>query len=833
MQVPTSTYRLQFRNGMTFADACSIIPYLKRIGVSHLYASPLFMATEGSTHGYDIVDPNQIDPAIGGPGGFERLVAALKAAEMQLILDIVPNHMAASLENPWWRSLLKLGPDSPYATYFDVDWTGPITLPVLDDPFPQALASGSIGLSGQSATGKAGLTHGTLSYPLRPESAARIMALVSSRRACLDELAADHAFIEALHREQHWHFIPWKDARRCLSYRRFFEVAGLVGLRIEDQDVFNETHRLIIELVHSGQVQGFRVDHVDGLSDPADYLAKLLKAVGPSAYIIVEKILAQNETMPPAWPVAGTTGYEVIASFAELFVEREGLELLDKAYRAVAPTRADFDLGRREAKRAMVERNFAGERARLTDLAMTVAPQLQRATADEAIAGILVAFPVYRTYGATGSLEGPDRVLFENVLADAAWKAEEPEAVWVIGRAILDPDDNANALELRRRLQQLSGPVMAKAMEDTLFYRYNRLLGLNEVGGDPATLGSEPDDFHRTMCERAILQQGLSATSTHDTKRGEDARARLYALTEHAAEWLAGFDRWQQLNRAFIVDTADGPWPEPNTQWMLYQALAGIWPEDIEDIDGVLSDRFKNYAQKAIREAKTYTDWGEPNERYETAVLDFAGALLCEENQAFRNDFDRAIRRIIAAGQLNSLAQTLLKLTIPGVPDIYQGSEGPELSLVDPDNRRPVDFRRLEVMLSSKAADGGDVWQRKQTLIATGLKLRHARPELYDRGDYLPLNVRGQRHRHIVAFARHDQRQFSITIVPRLISRHIDAITLRTKPGYWSDTRIELPAQLNTPRQDILADSAVDSGPAIDIETAFRTQPFALLISVD
>ncbi|KRB51240.1 hypothetical protein ASE04_10630 [Rhizobium sp. Root708] len=832
MPIPTATYRLQFRNGMTFSDAAASVPYLKSLGVSHLYASPIFAATSGSTHGYDIIDPNSVDPAIGGREGFDQLVAALKSSGLQLILDIVPNHMAASLESPWWESVLQLGKASPHASFFDIDWTRRITLPVLDRPFEEAVASGLIGLARHQATGEPRLAYYDQLYPLDPQSIAGIERLAGDEQP-RGRLSADASFLSALHQSQHWQLIDWKDAATDLSYRRFFEVTGLVGMRVEDQEVFDRTHRPIIDLVKSGCVQGLRIDHIDGLADPAGYLAKLRAAVGEETYILVEKIVARDEHLPANWPVAGTTGYEVIASLGPLFIDRDGLDALHVAYRAVAPDQADFAAVLHKAKHKMVRQNFAGERARLGELASTALPDIPRETLDRAITDILVAFPVYRTYGTTGSLEGNDRDLLETVVAKASEVSDAPDVINSIGRILLDPGVEV-ATELRRRLQQLTGPVIAKAMEDTAFYRYNRLLALNEVGCDPDIVGDALHDFHEAMQNRARKQpHGLTTTATHDTKRGEDARARLYGLTEHAEEWIAGFQRWQKINRQFVSGKADRPLPDTNTQWMLYQALAGAWPEYPDTIDDSFRDRFKAYAEKAIREAKTHTDWGRPDEPYETAVLDFTAGLLSDENATFRADFQDLITVLITAGHLNSLSQTLVKLTIPGVPDIYQGSEQADLSLVDPDNRRPVDFQQLQTDLQTQSTGDRSPWQRKQMMIATILALRQDRRELFSRGSYQPLAVSGPRRDKIVAFVRQDRTQFSITVAPRLLSGHVDPTTLKTAPGFWADTRIDLPPAVAGRRRDFLSDSGIVEGRTIDLDALLQVQPYALLISAD
>lgn len=826
MIVPTSTYRLQFRGDVTFERATKLVPYLKDLGISHLYASPIFTATKGSTHGYDIIDANEIDPAIGGRQGFDALSAALRKDGLGLILDIVPNHMAASVENPWWRDVLRHGRESAYARHFDIDWRRKLTLPQLGKPLEDALAAGEFQLVCDPTDGLPELAYFDHRFPLSENSARQMMERTGTDGEGLRSFSLDAQAMKTLLAEQHWQLIHWRDASRHLSYRRFFEVAGLVGIRVEDEKVFEDTHRLILELVRSGQVQGLRIDHVDGLADPKTYLERLRQAVGADTFIVVEKILAKGETLPADWPVSGTTGYEFISAMAKLLVSEDGLQKIDAAYEIAGEKHADFEAGLRAAKLLMVDRNFAGEMARLTELARTALPAFAPEKISSALRELLVAFPVYRTYGYSGALDEQDDAVTSAAIEQARQALPTTVALDSVGGLLRGEVAADRALEFRARFQQLSGPIMAKAVEDTLFYRYNRLLATNEVGGEPATPPGGVAAFHRMMVDRHRRQpHGLSATSTHDTKRGEDARARLYGLSQYPGIWIAGVARWRAMNASARTDLADGPAPEANLEWMLYQALAGIWPDDIGQSDREeLKDRFAAYALKAIREAKLRTDWMDENPAYEKAVLDYAAALLSPDNQQFQNDFQKTLRPFIKLGYVNSLSQALIKLTAPGIPDIYQGAEGLDFSLVDPDNRRPVDYRIASVSPAHRFSIQKQ-WAAslKRRIIRSVLRHRNERPQLFLKGDYLPLEITGRRRNNLVAFARVRRKEIAVTIVPRLVdaSNIID---------FWEDTAVSIPPRLGGQIRDLLSDKPLIAG-NIPATWLFTDYPVSFLVT--
>lgn len=797
MKIPTATYRIQFRNGLDFDTATGLIPYLKQLGISHLYASPVFTATSGSTHGYDITDANEIDPSIGGREGFDRMAQALKTAGIGLILDIVPNHMAASLENPWWRDVIEHGEKSRYARHFDIDWSRRLTLPFLGDSFEEALEKGDITLKSDPKTGQPTFAYFDTYYPVAPGT------LTAVRTGGLSKTE-----LTELHERQPYRLMCWRDAPRELSYRRFFEITGLAGVRVEDDGVFDDTHRLILELVRSGVADGLRVDHVDGLADPKAYLERLREKAGPDCYITVEKILGKGERLPPDWPVSGTTGYEFIASLSDVLVNDENMAVLSELYDNVVGKPVDIRNELRAAKLMMVEKNFAGEFTTLWKLANGIAVT-EGTGYDEndvrtALCELLIAFPVYRTYGTEQGMPAEDSTLLHKIQRKISTSplAVQPEILAFLVRILCGETSAVSSSQaglFRTRFQQLTGPLMAKSVEDTLFFRQNMELALNEVGAEPLIRTFSLSRFHTGMIKRREEQpEALSATSTHDTKRGEDARARLFTLTEAPQEWAACVKRWHRMNESHVMMLADGPAPRPALTWMLYQALAGAWPATLtpEDAQGLqeLDERFQSFVEKALREAKLRTNWDDNNEDYEKAVLDYAHHLLSPENRLFLQDFHASIQPFIHAGLVNSLTQTVIKLMAPGVPDIYQGSEALNFSLVDPDNRRLPDFTGLERLLMQDEKPAGDKpesWlngQLKQYLVSALAGLRQQKPALFQQGDYVPLSASGDHGENVIAFARVNNDDAVIVVARRLV--------LGLQAQTFPQTEIVLPPQL-------------------------------------
>ncbi|RVJ85142.1 malto-oligosyltrehalose synthase [Sinorhizobium medicae] len=873
MHLPDATYRLQFRNGMDFAKAVELIPHFVGLGVSHLYASPLFTAVRGSTHGYDIVCYDEIDPSLGGYDGFVRLVHALKAEGLGLVLDIVPNHMAAHLENDWWHSVIEWGRVSEFADHFDIDWGAPLTLPFLGRSFEDEVAAGNLRLAYDHERRCLALDYYGALYPLNPPTYAaiprsgnavleRIAAIAGtaerktaaqfhaeiaavvatpSLAAELDQylarLSADKQQLGRLHRMQSWQLMNWREARDKLSYRRFFEIAGLVGMRVEDDAVFADTHRLTLALVREGLVDGLRIDHIDGLADPKGYLDRLREETGDGTYIIVEKILGENETLPAGWPVEGTTGYEFISALADLLSDETPSSWLSSEQRRSAAEAAVTG-----CKLQVLGRNFNTEVRRLTGLVARFtgngAPDRDEQTG-EAIRRLIAALPVYRTYvGDQGAGAGDGRILDE-IAAKAAARApaagDETATIISAFKAPIDSLGGKLPAEFRTRFQQLSGAVMAKAVEDTFFYRRGDYLAANEVGASPFWSPGGVGRFHAMMQDRASqMPYGLSATSTHDTKRGEDARARLYVISEASDVWTAAMERWHGMNAASIFQLPDGDELEDSVEQFLYQSLLGAWPiEPLVDEGDLISlrERMIAFTVKALREAKLRTSWEDPNERYEAAIKVFLGDLLDWGNRSFLGDFANTAGPFIQAGLINSLTQTLVKLTAPGIPDIYQGSERADLSLVDPDNRRGFSpHASLPQLLRSPMI--ADFENCKQALISIGLTYRRGRGrDCLAEATYLPVPIEGPGARHAAAFIRRNKDKLALTVVPRLVFGRLEGNRLSVDPELWQNTFLVWPEGCELkPMRNLLTGGVVEPRALLDVAGIFRDFPAALLV---
>jgi (1->4)-alpha-D-glucan 1-alpha-D-glucosylmutase len=893
-----ATYRLQFRDGMDFARAKTLAPYLAKLGISHLYMSPILRALPGSTHGYDGASYDEIEPKLGGEDGFRDMANAFRAEGLGLIADFVPNHMGASPFNPWWRDVLEWGADSPHASYFDIDWTASkLLIPVLAEPYGRALDKGSFGLHFDTEDGGLSLSVNDMKLPLSPPTYANVLARVGddfedltnrfaiatpetaqelkaelaarvreagqidTLSAALRDMAADHEAMHALHEAQVWRLAYWRAARETLTYRRFFEVADLVGVRMEQPSVFEETHRLMLALAEGGVIDGLRLDHVDGLADPLAYFRKLREATGEERpfIVLVEKILEGSESLRSDWPVQGTTGYEFIRALGSVMTYPEGEAPLTAAYDSFAGETADYETLVTATKRHIFIRNLAGELDVLTGLAHQMA-QAELATRDygrdtlrRAVIELGASLPVYRTYVDVDGPRPEDEALIARAetAAKSTREVEDDGAIDFIARIwrldLPDPAARAEALTFVTRLQQTTGPLMAKAVEDTLFYRYNRLIALNEVGGSPDEFGAAPARFHGDMAARRLHQPfGLVPTSTHDTKRGEDARARLYVLSERPEAWSACVAKWSVMNEALLVKTDDDRAPSANDEWMFYQALAGAWPFAFDTTDhgalAVLADRMAAFMLKAIKEAKVRTSWTGPDEPYEEAVEAFVrGALDPARSRAFLEDFSAAQGPLEVAGALNSLSQTLLKLTAPGVPDIYQGGELWDLSLVDPDNRRPVDFDARRQLLDGHASrDAADLvadWRSgaiKLSIVAKALHLRAEQPSLFTTGDYTPLIVNGARGQNILAFLRSYATHAAIAIVPLRASALLKGSDRPLVPASaWGDTHLMLDAD-HAGRQwrNVLTGETVSTADGrVNIAEALKTFPVALLVA--
>jgi malto-oligosyltrehalose synthase len=819
-----ATTRLQFHKGFTFADAQAQIGYFKKLGISHIYASPITTARAGSMHGYDVIDPTRVNPELGGEDALRGFVAALRDAGLGLIIDIVPNHMAATVANPWWHDVLKHGPASRYAPYFDIDWKSEdeslrdkVLLPVLGKPLREVLAAGEITLvSGPDGPELRYFEH---RYP------------VSS--------AQDGAPIEALLARQHYRLAWWRVANDEINWRRFFDINELVALRMEHAPAFEDTHAMPFRLYAEGLIDGVRVDHIDGLSDPADYCATLRRrldargtqrpASAPQgrAYIVVEKILLRDETLPD-WDCDGTSGYDAMNDLSALQHDARAAAPLGTLWHRISGRSADFAPEEQAARHEIIARSFAAQLEACTGafhaLARAEGSEITRAALRRSLTELLAHFPVYRGYGTAR-----DRPFIAQAAA-AAQATSLPADRMVIDRLAAWLSD-ANAGRAVTRFWQLSAPVAAKAVEDTAFYRYGRLLSRNDVGFDG--FGEGAAGFHARVLRRARhFPHAMLASATHDHKRGEDVRARLAVISEYADAWADLLPRWIAQCRALC----DGEAPHPSDIAMQLQMIVGAWPLDLDIADpagrGAFARRLARWQEKALREAKLRSDWALPNETYERAAHDLLDALLVRNEASPLADIARFVERIAPAGAVNGLAQALLKLTLPGVPDIYQGTEFWDFSLVDPDNRRPVDFAARAAALSEAPLEGlARTWRDgrvKQGLIARVLALRAARPKLFAEGSYEPLEVRGTFAENIVAFARRFENERALVVVPRIASVLLRTGTVIFAPDAWKDTVVALPH--GGPLANALTGQPIAEG-SCAVQSLLGPMPVALLVS--
>jgi len=785
--VPTGTYRLQLRPDFGFDAATDVLPYLRDLGVSHVYLSPVLQAAPGSTHGYDVVDHARLNEELGGAAGFHRLSDRARSFGMGVVVDVVPNHMAvptpASLNGSLW-SVLRDGPASPYARWFDVDWTAherAMLMPVLGRRIGEVLADGEITLdaSGDEPV----LRYYDHVFPVRP----------GTETLPLPELL-DRQFYRLAH---------WRVGDEELNYRRFFDIDTLAAVRVEDEQVFAETHAVLLALVAEGRVHGLRIDHPDGLADPRGYVLRLFGATG--AWIVVEKILEGDEQLPADWPCAGTTGYDALQRVGGLFVDGSAEPALSALYEQLTGEPGDFHPVVGEAKRYVIEHGLHAEVARLVEVAATVCSdhiELRdhtRRGLREAIVELLTAVPVYRAYVVPGE---PAPAESRRILDAAAGTARSrlPDdrhgtLDLVVRLALGDLGRGTHRDEFVVRFQQTCGPVMAKGVEDTAFYRYLRFTALNEVGGDPAQVGVSPKRFHAWAArQQSTWPDAMTTLSTHDTKRSEDVRARLAVLSELPAEWSAAVTTWRARASSYRPALLDA-----NTEYLLWQTVVGAWPID--------AARLTAYLEKATREAKRHTTWTEPNEAYDAAVRTFAEQVLADDELTGAvADF---VERLAPAFRANVLGQKLLMLTAPGVPDVYQGCDLVDLSLVDPDNRRPVDYGRRRERLA--ALDAGepprDLDDEKLLVVSRALRLRRQHPEWFGRAAaYQPVDVGTP---HAVGFARGGA---VVTVVSRLTARQRDddgAPVVRLPAGTWRDVLTGRAYDGPTALRDLLAELPV------------------------
>lgn len=959
-RAPIATYRLQFHKGFGLRDATELLDYFHRLGVRDIYASPLLKARAGSAHGYDVTDPGRINPEIGSPEDFDVFAMGLRARGMGLVLDIVPNHMAASLENPWWADVIEAGVDSPHARMFDIDWRPDrpgardrLFLPILGKPFGEALEARELRLVfGPGGFKLRYMNHELPIHPatyrllfpelLRPEASVgsdevgevgggeeetcggadmgedgrRLADLLRFARPAdpmgyaarafakrkLWEAAADDPRIarrieaalervngaegrpeslnelEDLLEAQNYLLAFWGAAGEDLNYRRFFNINELVGLRADDPAVFEQTHELVLRLAREGKITGLRIDHIDGLRDPAGYLARLRDALASPPehgrarprdfHIIVEKILAEGEALPADWPIQGATGYDFLNHLNNLFVDESGFDKLDETARRFTGEEGSFREEAVAVKRRVMLDLFPRELHALTRTALLAADMdrrgrdLTRGEIFDALVEISARLPVYRTYIRGGAAGPRDRGLIRAAAEECARAGPTPgaRALDFLERALTGRVGRGRApspaLELIARWQQFTGPAMAKGLEDTAHYVFVRFIAMNEVGGDPGARPGGLAAFHARNAARAARSpRALNASSTHDTKRGEDVRARINVLSEMPEAWDAALARWSAMTEPFRRLVGGAPAPGPSEEIFIYQTLIGAWPLDAAE-EPAFRERLRAYLVKAMREAKRRTDWLKPDMAYEGAVLDFADAITDpERGAAFLADFREFVEPIMMRGALNSLSAILIKIASPGVPDFYQGTEMWDFSLVDPDNRRPVDYgARAAALESAEALEASQLseplepaglralmenWRDgriKLFMIKRALAARVAAPELFSEGTYEPLFARGENAERVCAFMRRRGAEAAVAIAPRL------TLGLGAWPGNggakgglgtggaWGGARIKLPSDAAGAWRDAITGRAIRAGETLDVDEALSEFPLALLV---
>jgi (1->4)-alpha-D-glucan 1-alpha-D-glucosylmutase len=862
----TATYRVQFNAGFRLEDARALVPYLERLGVSHLYASPMLAARPGSLHGYDVVDPTRLNPELGGEEELRALASDLRGRGMGILLDIVPNHMGTGSDNPFWEDLLANGRRSRTAKWFDVEWEserpslqGRVLVPVLGDTLEDVLERGELSLVRQDEHIR--LKYFDRTFPLSPETESTLTD---------DDLSRWHEGKEGRKRmrelvdAQRYRLAFWKRASVAINYRRFFDVDDLIALRMQDPAVFREAHALVLRWVEDGVIDGLRIDHIDGLLDPQGYLDALRVEVAgrrPTSSepvpIVVEKILSPGERLRESWPVQGTTGYEFLNDLEAAFIDPDGAARLEEGYKRLIGPRARG--GIKEAavrgKELVLRAALAADVTRLTRLfrrALKTRRGGEGRGAAAAIRHFIATLPVYRTYiNGREPVHADDRQVIERALARARKRwGDRAELDQLAG--ILEAPNDEQATDFIGRLQQTSGPATAKGVEDTALYRYVPLASLNEVGGDPARdLGRAVGDLHRANLERQEQwPRSLLCSSTHDTKRSADVRSRLDVLSEMPDEWLASVRRWRRVLAPHRVRGRGGAAPDAATEWLILQSMLGVWPVEAPARAAAsdLKDRVVEYMVKANREAKVRTSWTAPDDAYERAVESYIAAAL--QNDTFVTEVAAFASHIALAGYCNALSRLLVHLTAPGTPDIYQGDEMWNFALVDPDNRRPVDFGMRQSTLDgldasleagNRGAPCGEMLRSvadgrlKMHIASTTLRLRREMPGVFMRGSYTMLHARGDRHGHAFAFSRASDGVTVVTAVTRLPLTLSDTVSIPTGLA-WGDSSIIFP------RSDVphrwrcaltgltVETQEAEGGAALLAREIFLTLPVALLI---
>jgi (1->4)-alpha-D-glucan 1-alpha-D-glucosylmutase len=922
MDIPLATYRLQLNRDFPFKKVKEIMSYLLALGISHVYASPIFKARKGSLHGYDIVDPRQINHELGTRGEFEELAAQLIGHGLGWLQDIVPNHMAFDAENEMLMDILENGPRSAFFKYFDIAWDHPYTsmkgrllAPFLGRFHGEAIEEGEIRIR-YDATGFK-VNYYDVSFPLRIESYTHLLThrleelkkklgrndpdfvkllgilyvlkTLSSKEfgeegydqvmfvkrtlweiytqneavrrfidGNLDAFNGERVrLLDHLLAEQLFRLSFWKVATEEINYRRFFTVNDLISLRMEEEDVFHHTHALIFKLLRDGWITGLRIDHIDGLYDPRTYIERVRKE-GKDIYTVVEKILAPGEELPLSWPVQGTTGYDFLNCLNGLFCRSKNEKPFNRVYASFTGFKDTFDDLVTEKKRLILGKHMAGDVDNLAHQLKDISSR-DRYGGDitlyglkRALVEVMASFPVYRTYLSRGDSEERDHTYIREAVREA--REKQPGLKYeldFVERFLLTPelahlsqDERSKRLAFVMRFQQFTGPLMAKGFEDTALYVYNRLLSLNEVGGSPGLFGITLKEFHDFNSRRMNhWPHSISTTSTHDTKRGEDVRARLNVLSELPDEWEERLKTWSRLNRKRKRKARGLEVPDRNDEYFLYQTLIGAFPFREENYPE-FADRMKTYILKAVREAKVHTAWLKPDAEYENAYLSFLDEILTPKDP-FLESFIPFLKKVAHFGIFNSLSQALIKMTSPGVPDFYRGSELWDLNLVDPDNRRPVDFAKRGAYLTEiKRRIKTDILNLIRELLSTRedgriklflihrvLTARRERSHLFREGVYLPIEPAGLYKEHIIAYARHKENEWAVTVAPRFLTALVAEGEDPLGEERWKDTRLVLPEKAPERWVDAVTGNEIKGWKDLVVGEILKFFPAALLVS--
>ena len=878
MICPVSTYRIQLSPEFTFEDLRDILGYLEQFQISTIYSAPFFQARKGSTHGYDITDPFHLNKEIGRLETFREISGWMQQRDMTWLQDIVPNHMAYDGSNHWLRDIFELGPESEFYRFFDIDWKEEkVMAPFLGNPLDEVLQKKELEIRCEDSGFT--LNYYDNSYPLSARSYSKIFAfaglqewqkrfkMISSGQEkweetknflvqeCHNDLnlkISVHKAVEQINASeenlrkilelQYYRPVHWKKTEEEINYRRFFTINDLICLKMEDPGVFENYHSFIKELVEAGLIDGLRIDHIDGLFNPLEYLENLRNVVGNDFYIIIEKILEWDEKLPQHWPVQGTSGYAFLAEANQVFTLSNAEETFSKKYHDINPEEENYEDLVYHQKLFILWERMGGELNNLWNLSQELGlldGEQQTSGYKNALGAILAAFPVYRIYPEEFPLKKKQRQVIEQAYQTALKHGEHLKTELDLLRDIFlgrAKKERENMFFFLQRCQQYTGPLAAKGVEDTTFYIFNRLISHNEVGDSPENFGLSVSGFHERMQRRnKDFPLSINATATHDTKRGEDARMRINVLSELEQEWFEKVNEWRRIGDQIVTQKA----PDENEKYFIFQMLIGAYPFDLEAGEEFLK-RSKTYLQKALREAKVHSSWAGPDVEYENGVFEFLKRLL--ENEEFLSSFLPFQKKIMAYGAIKSLGQSLLKVTSPGIPDIYQGTELWDLSYVDPDNRRPVDYKLRKKYLSEIRAvaneETGKFLGQLKKRFSTGkikmftlykvLEQRRKSAEIFEKGEYVPLDVRKPFNDRVLAFGRRYKNQWNISIIPVMVTQLFDE-KMELNKDLFDSLVINMPDELPAKWKNIYTDEILESKVEWTAKRLFKDFPVVFL----